>query len=184
MNTEKRILTLPIRLAVVVLIFGALFKIMHWPYAHDLMLISSITIAILYTLRFLFKKKKTTVTYVKLVLILLWIFKYFVDAFHLIKLPYILDVVILILFFWWLISDGLDFFKNRTFKVKGITKYLYILFSILCVLALALDIIIKIQHWPYGDLIFVIGILMLNFLIIADYFIVNGPYKKQKPLNQ
>ena len=40
-------------------------------------------------------------------------------------------------------------------------------------LALFLGIIFKIQHWPYGSMLFVLGVLSLNMLLIFDYFIID-----------
>ncbi|MGJ8548417.1 GldL-related protein [Winogradskyella wichelsiae] len=55
---KTKILTFPLRLSVIVLIFGALFKIMHWPFANNLMLIGAVSLAILYTIRFIKKKEE------------------------------------------------------------------------------------------------------------------------------
>ena len=63
---NSKILTFPLRLALIILIFGALFKIMHWPYANMLMLIGGVSIGLLYTIRFYFNTKKSKLDYVKL----------------------------------------------------------------------------------------------------------------------
>jgi hypothetical protein len=43
-DVQKKILTFSLRIALIILIIGALFKIMHWPYANRLMLIGGVSI--------------------------------------------------------------------------------------------------------------------------------------------
>ncbi|MFK7832164.1 MAG: hypothetical protein AB8B52_02705 [Winogradskyella sp.] len=153
---NSKILTFPLRIALIILIFGALFKVMHWPYAAILMFIGSVSLGLLYAVRFLKKQHKIKLDYVKFALISLWIINYLVNAFHLVALPYILEALIIILFVWWFIEEGV-----------------YYLCIGLTVSALFFALIFKIQHWPYGALLFTIGILMLNMLLIFDYFLID-----------
>ena len=71
-----KILTLPLRVALVILLYGALFKVMHWPYANILMLIGGVSIGLLYTIRFLNKEDKSKLDYVKIAIVLIWVFSY------------------------------------------------------------------------------------------------------------
>ncbi|WP_175455536.1 GldL-related protein [Winogradskyella thalassocola] len=43
----------------------------------------------------------------------------------------------------------------------------------LTIFTLVFGILFKIQHWPYGALLFTIGVLLLSLLLIFDYFIVD-----------
>lgn len=170
---NSKILTFPLRLAVIILTFGALFKVMHWPFAKQLMLIGGVSLGLLYTIRFVYKKNKSKLDYVKLTMILLWVFSYIVKAFHLINMPYIFEIVLLIFFIYWLAVEGISYFKNRKYKKNKFLKAIYYILIGLTVFTLFFGITFKIQHWPYGALLFTLGVLMLNILLIFDYFLVD-----------
>ena len=55
-----------------IITIGALMKIMHWPYANELILTSIISIPTIYCLRLLVKKEKQLLDFLKLV----WIISY------------------------------------------------------------------------------------------------------------
>lgn len=172
-DQSRKILTLPLRLVLIVLIFGALFKVMHWSYAKELMLIGGISIGVLYTIRFFNKKNKVQLDYVKVAFVLLWILNYFIKAFHLFSIPYILELALLILFLWWFISEGMDYINNRSFKKKGIIiKIIYYLLIGITVISLFFGVLFKIQHWPYGSELFVLGTLLLCIALVLDYFVI------------
>lgn len=112
---KTNLLTFPLRLSIIIVIFGALFKVMHWPYATHLMLIGTVSLGLLYSVRFINKKHKSKLDYVKLFMILLWVFQYLVSAFHIVYIPYIFKILLLILFVYWFIVEGIYYFKNRKF---------------------------------------------------------------------
>ena len=171
---EKRlkILTFPLRIALIILIFGALFKLMHWPYAQQLMLIASVSISLLYTIRFFNKTQKQKLDYIKLALVLVWVFSYLNEVFHLFYFPYILEVCLFFLFAWWCIADGFSYFKNRKFKKNKVTKVIYTTLKVVTIVFLVFGMLFKIQHWAYGSELFVLGVLLLCSVLILDYFIV------------
>ena len=167
-----KILTFPLRIAIVILIFGALFKIMHWPYANNLMLLGGASIGILYTIRFVYKREKTILDYVKLAMILIWVFNYLSNAFQIFYVPYIYEILLLILFIYWFYVEGISYFKSRSYRKNRFLKAVYYILIGLTVFTLVFGILFKIQHWPYGALLFTIGVLLLSLLLIFDYFIV------------
>ncbi len=145
---------------------------MHWPYAQQLVLIGSIAITILYLIRFIYKKEKATLDYVKLGLVVLWTFSYSVKTFHVLQIPYILELLLLILFVWWFIEEGLTYFTRRKLKDNGFIKFFYYGFSIMAVALIIIGALFKIQHWPFGALILTIGFLLLSIMLIVDYFVI------------
>lgn len=169
---KTNLLTFPLRLSIIIVIFGALFKVMHWPYATHLMLIGTVSLGLLYSVRFINKKHKSKLDYVKLFMILLWVFQYLVSAFHIVYIPYIFKILLLILFVYWFIVEGIYYFKNRKFKKNKFLKIVYYLLVGCTVFTLFFGIIFKIQHWPYGALLFTLGVLLLSVLLIFDYFII------------
>ena len=170
---NSKILTFPLRLALIILIFGELFKIMHWPYANMLMLIGGVSIGILYTIRFIFKTEKSKLDYVKLAMILIWVFSYLVKVFHLFYVPFVFETLLLILFIYWFFVEGIDYFKSRTYTKNKFLKGIYYAFIVIAIVTLFSGILFKIQHWPYGSILFTFGILQISILLIFDYFIVD-----------
>lgn len=171
-NTTIKILTLPLRLAIIVLIIGALFKVMHWSYAEQLMAIGSCAIMVLYTIRFFYKNEKVRLDYIKLILVVLWVFSYCNQALHLFNLPYYFEIAVLVLFVWWLIEEGVSYFSHRKLKENKGIKLCYYLLIILTICCLVFGTLFKIQHWPYGALLFTFGTLFLCITLIIDYFVV------------
>lgn len=172
-RTKK--LTIPLRLALIVLIYGALFKVMHWPYAQTLMLYGSLFILILYTIRFLLKTEKVQLDYIKLVLVLVWMIGYFIKVFHIFNMPYVFEIFFLALFAWWFIEEGISYFTRRKLKDNRWLKYLYYSFSIITIALLVFGVLFKIQHWPYGSILVTCGALLLSLMIIIDYFAIKKP---------
>ena len=169
---NNRIVTFLLRIALILLIIGALFKIMHWPHSKELMFIGGISIAFLYTIRFLSKTDKSRLDFVKLGLVLLWSLGYLIKIFHLYNLPYLIEIITMVLFFWWIIEEGFYYFKRRKFKEKGWLKIIYFILVGFVALSLFAGTLFKIQHWPYGSLIFTIGIFLLCFILVFDYFVM------------
>ena len=169
-----KILTIPLRIALVILLYGSLFKFMRWPYAQTLMLFGNIAILILYSIRFLFIKDKLKLDYIKLSLVLVWVFSYIVSAFHLFNMPYVFEIVLLILFVWWFIEEGLTYFTRRKLVDSRFVKFLYYLLLITSLTLVIVGALFKIQHWPYGAILFTFGVLMLSLVLILDLFVIKS----------
>ena len=171
-KSSKKILTFPLRLALIILLYGGLFKVMHWPYAQTLMLIGSTSIVVLYSIRFIYKKEKVRLDYVKLGLVLLWTTNYYLKAFHILNVPYIFEIVLLALFIWWFSEEGLTYFSRRKLKGKQLLKAMYYLFLGTSIACIVLGITFKIQHWPFGNILFTFGVLLSSIMLIVDYFVI------------
>ncbi|MBR9915159.1 MAG: hypothetical protein GYB32_10105 [Algicola sp.] len=172
MKTSNRIVTLPLRLALALFLYGILFRVMHWPYGEEIIVISGVATMILYVFRFLLKAEKKRLDYVKLGLVLLWMMSYIVDLTHLISVPYFFQIIILGLLIWWFIEEGPRYFLKRQLKDNGFLKFFYYGFVISAVALILMGILLKIQHWPYGSIIFTLGILLASLLLIVDYFAI------------
>jgi len=170
-KTPKKKFSLVLRFCLSILILGALFKVMHWPYANQLMLPAVSGILIFYTIRFLLKETKERLDYVKLLLVLTWSLHYLITVFHLFYLPEFVVYIPLILFGWWFIEEGINYFKNSRFKVGSAGKIMFTTFVLMSIGFIIIGALFKIQHWPYGALIFSLGMLLLSFLVIIDYFV-------------
>ena len=169
-DQPRKILTLPLRLGLIILILGALFKVMHWPYSKELMFIGAISIGVLYIIRFIYKKEKSKLDYVKLSLVIMWLFYYLTQVFHLYNIPYIVEICLVLLFFWWFTEEGVFYFKNQKFKTNRFLKITYYLLIGITSFLLLFGMLFKTQHWPYGSLMFTLGVVLLCVILILDYF--------------
>ncbi|UWX56198.1 hypothetical protein NYZ99_08070 [Maribacter litopenaei] len=70
MSTTNKTLKTPLRVALACLIVGMLTRIVHWPYAGGIILVSFLAILVLYSVRFAKKNPKKPVDFIKMVLIL------------------------------------------------------------------------------------------------------------------
>ena len=171
-KSEHNTLTLLLRVALIILLYGVLFKFMRWSFAQTLMLYGSIAVVLLYSLRFLFKKEKVQLDYIKLGVVVFWVFNYIVNVFHLFNLPYIFEIILLVLFVWWFINEGLSYFTRRKLMDNSFVKFLYYMLSIASLTLITVGVLFKIQHWPDGPLMFTLGVLILSFVLILDLFVV------------
>ncbi len=174
-NPTKKILTFPLRIVLILVIYSVLFKIMHWPYANQLLLIGSVLLMLLYSIRFLYKTEKTRIDIVKLGLVLVWTVNLVLKTYHIAFIAYALELILLILFVWWFIEDGLNYFTSRQLINNGFVKFFYYGFCIVAITLIIFGALFKIQHWPYGSLILTFGFLLLSIMLIVDYFVIKRP---------
>ncbi len=171
-NSTKKTLTFPIRIALILLVCAILFKVQHWPYASQLLLMSTIPLALLYSLRFLNKKEKKRIDIVKLGLVLVWTINIILKTYHINFIAYGFELVLFVLFVWWFIEDGLRYFSKRKFINNGFIKFFYYGLCILTITLILWGTLFKIQHWPYGSLILTFGFLFLVMMLIVDYVVI------------
>lgn len=163
------------------MLYGFLFIKMGWPFGHNLLFIGTVIITILYGIRFLYKKTKTRVDYVKLLIVLFWFLGLFGAVFNLFHMNEIIDVILIILTVWWLIEEGFYYFINRKLVNNMFLKVSYYFLLFLSIGFICLGYIFKIQHWPYGNIMFTLGVLLFSLLIVVDHFVINKHLNIKKP---
>ena len=171
-TTPKKILTFPIRLALIIILYALLFINMGWPYGHNLIFVGGLILTVLYVIRFSFKKTKVRVDYVKLSIVLIWFLGLFGVIFNLFHINKIIDVILIVLIVWWLIEDGFSSIINRRLVNKTLIKVSYYFLLILSIGLLCVGYLFRIQHWPYGNIMFTLGVLLFSLLIIVDHFAI------------
>tara|TARA_R110002167_G_scaffold190105_1_gene392373 strand:- start:303 stop:866 length:564 start_codon:yes stop_codon:yes gene_type:complete len=172
MPTGTKILKTPLRISIFVLLTGMLARIVHWPYASQIVLVSFIALAVLYAIRFWKKDHKKFLDYVKLVLVTFWSLN---GICRMLDLPYtlIFQIVTGIAFVTWFILEGTAYFMDEDRRSKN--SALQIWWNIAMVMG-ALSIIVgslmKVLHWEYATPLLVLGIVMVAFYILKDLFSV------------
>ncbi len=170
--TQKKALTVPIRLVTILLLYSLLFQYMQWPYGLDLMLIGSLLLAFMYGIRFALKRKKLNLDYVKLSIVAVWTLRIVTLVFIGSTFINVFNVVLIGLGIWWFFEEGIDFYSNRKLKLNGTLKVIYYILIALSVLMCVVGILLRILHWPYGALIFTLGVLSVSLFMIIDLFVV------------
>jgi len=173
MSTYKKILTMPLRLSIVVLLLGMLMKILEWPMAKQVMLVSFAVIGILYVFRFLKKASRHFVDYVKMVLVFFWTTN---GIFRIMDFPYtiLFQVIIAISFVLWFILEGTAYFLDDDRKAKNTTNQLIWNFAMVAgTLAIIVGSILKILNWEFALPLLIVGIVILAAYILKDVFKVD-----------
>ena len=173
MSTYKKILTLPLRLSIVVLLMGMLMKVLGWPMAKQIMFVSFAAIGILYVFRFFKKTSRHFVDYVKMVLVFFWTTN---GIFNIMDFPYtvMFQVIIAISFVLWFILEGTAYFLDDDRKAKNSTKQLMWNFAMVAgTLAIIVGSILKILNWEFALPLLTLGIVILAAYILKDVFVAN-----------
>lgn len=149
-----------------------LFQYMHWPYGMDLMLYGSMGLLVLYTIRFFFKRNKSSLDYVKLAIVVIWFFRIFVSTFVGPTYSYIFDIVLIGLSLWWFTDEGVNFYNDRKFRFSNSVKLIYYILFALSFVICAFGMLLRILHWPYGALVFTSGVLLISLFLILDLLFI------------
>ena len=170
MGTEKKLLTTPLRVSLVILLIGVLMKILGGTYSSQIMFVAFLSIGILYTLRFWKKPKKLFLDYVKLTLVFFWTTN---GIFRIMDLPYtiIFQIIIGITFVTWFIMEGSAYFMDDRRVSKNNTYQLLWNFAmVLGTMALIVGSLLKILHWEYSTHLLVLGVIIIASYILKDVF--------------
>ncbi|MBT8298128.1 MAG: hypothetical protein KJO52_07320 [Maribacter sp.] len=173
MSTYKKILTMPLRLSIVILLMGMLMKVLEWPLAQEVMFVSFATIGILYVFRFFKKPSRQFIDYVKMVLVFFWTTN---GIFNIMDFPYtvLFQVIIAISFVLWFILEGTAYFLDDDRRAKNSTRQLIWNFVMVAgTLAIIVGSILKILNWEFALPLLIIGILVLAAYILKDVFVVD-----------
>lgn len=171
-TNQKKVLTVPIRLATILILYSMLFQFMHWPYGIDLMLYSSIVLAVFYTIRFLYKHNKSHLDYVKLAIVVTWFLRVFIGTFISPRYSFVFDVILIGLGIWWFTEEGVNFYTHRKFRFGNTFKLIYYMLFALSFLICVVGMLVRIMHWPYGALIFTSGVMLISIFLLLDLFLI------------
>ena len=174
---QKKILTYPIKIALSIFLIGSLFKVMHWPGAKMQIIVGAGLVAILYTIRFLAKKEKDAIDLVKFIWIVAAAYFYVASVFHWPSLNYGIYIID-IMGIYWLYEEWGNIVKpswNQNIK-NHYTGIITIAF-----LSIFGGYSFKIMHWPYANLMIIIGYVGLVILLLTGDFILKTSSKKHNP---
>ena len=173
MGRYKKILKKSLRLSIVILLMGILMKIMEWPMAKQIMLVSFISIGILYAIRFWQKPVRHFIDYIKLILVF---FSATNGIFQLMDFGYtlIFQVIIAISFVIWFVLEGTAYFLDEDRKMKN--TYSHFIWNIAIVagtLAIIAGSLLKMLNWEFSVPFILIGIAIIAAYVLKDVFRVD-----------
>lgn len=171
MSNSEKILKLPLRVSLVILLLGTVAKITEQPFASELMLIGFSAIGLLYIFRFLKKPEKKFLDYTKLVLVIFWTAN---GIFKVMALPFTLffQIIIGLSFIIWFFMEGTAYFLDEDKRAKNSTSQIIwnctLFLGALAIIAGGLLILID---FDYAIHILSLGITLIAAYILKDVFI-------------
>lgn len=179
MSDMKKILKLPLRVSIAVLLFGMLAKILEWPFANEIMLFGFSTIAVLYIARFLKKSNKEFIDYTKLVLIVFWATN---GIFRVLDFPYTLffQIITAISFVTWFVMEGTAYFLDEDRRAKNsLGQILWNCLLVVGTLGVIGGTILKVLDWDYAIHLLSLGITFIGAYVLKDVFVPGEPREEE-----
>ncbi len=180
MSTYKKILKLPIRISIAILLMGMLAKILESFYADRIMLFGFFALGLLYMFRFLRKKQKQFIDYTKLVLVVFWVTN---GIFRIVDFSYALffQIVTVIAFIIWFVMEGAAYFLDEDRRAKNSTsQILWNCTLVLGTLGLISGSLLRILYWDYAIHILSLGITLIAAFILKDVFVPETSEEDQR----
>lgn len=180
MSTNKKILKLPLRISLAILLSGILAKVLEWPYATIILLIGFATLGLLYAIRFYAKAEKTFLDYIKLVLVSFWSLY---GVFTVLNFPYTLFFLTMtsIAFVLWFVMEGTAYFLDEDRRAKNsLYQILWNCALVLGTFGVISGSLLKILHWDYALHLLSLGITMIAAYILKDVFVPETPKEDEQ----
>ena len=170
MALAKKILRTPLRILITLFLIGVLMRVLHWPYASEVLLSSFFGIGILYCFRFWKKKEKRFVDYVKLVLVIFWTAN---GIFRIMDFPYTLvfQIVIAVSFLTWFFLEGTAYFLDEDRRARNsISQIIWNCAMVAGTLAIIAGSLLNILQWRFAIPLLIAGIAIVAVYILKDAF--------------
>lgn len=170
MESDKKILTIPLRISMCVILVGFIFKILHWAMASTLVTLGFISILVLYAIRFWKKPKKTFLAYNKLILISFWAINGLIQIFH---LPFVLytQIILVLSLVVWAILEGTAYFSKETKSKKiNVRSIIWNLIMVFGSLAIITGGFLKLLEWDYAFHLLTLGVFLITIYVFKDVF--------------
>lgn len=179
MESDKKILTIPLRVSMCFILVGFIFKILHWQLATTILTLAFASILVLYALRFWKKTKKNFLAYNKLILISFWAINGLIQIFHL-PLALYTQIILVFSLILWAILEGTAYFSKEN-KNKKLNTSLIIWNSIMVLGSLAIlsGGFLMLMEWDYALALLTIGVFLITIYIFKDVFAQEMREEKQ-----
>jgi hypothetical protein len=170
MAATKKILGIPLKISLGVLLLGFIFKLLQWPFSFPLMVVSFITIPILYSVRFWRFPQKKFLDYVKMVMVTAWSVN---GLFRLFQLPQtiLFQILILTCLIIWIIMEGASYFmEERGHKKNPYHLFIWNGLMVVGIISIIAGGISKLLDWEYSLFPLLFGMLLIILYVMKDVF--------------
>ena len=157
---SKKVLSIPLAVALCILTIGTLVHIQHWPFGLEIKLMSSLTIGLLYLIRYAYKQSKSLKDITKVIMVFTWTLLNVFVLYKLIDL-FLLRVILEIAGIVWLALEIRDILKKEPTWKRANTPQL-IGMGIVIMHAISMF-----QHWPFQIEIYFIALFAPLFMAIG-----------------
>lgn len=184
MALAKKILRTPLRIFIALFLIGVLIRVLHWPYADEILLGSFFGIGILYCIRFWKKQEKRFVDYVKLVLVVFWTVN---GIFRILDFSYtlIFQVIIAVSFLTWFFLEGTAYFLDEDRRARNsINQIIWNCAMVAGTLAIIGGSLLNILQWRFAIPLLVAGVLVVAAYILKDVFATTSKLEKEDRNNE
>ncbi|ASV32468.1 hypothetical protein [Maribacter cobaltidurans] len=181
MSKSNKTLKTPLRVALACLIIGVLARIVHWPYAGGIILVSFLAIAILYAIRFSRKDPKKPVDYIKMLLVLFWTTN---GLLRILDFPYtvIFQIGTALSFILWFAMEGTAYFMDQDRKSHNtVLEIAWNFAMVIGVLTIIAGGLMQLLKWEYAIPTLTTGLTIVTAYILKDIF--NAEKKEKKDNN-
>lgn len=170
METQKKILKTPLRIALVALLCGMVMKMLDWPYAEGVLFTSFLAVGLLYAVRFSKKKDKQPVAYIKMILVLCWTTN---GLLRVMDFPHTLffQIGTALTFVTWFAMEGTAYFLDEDRKAKNTLVEIFWNFAMVVgVLTIIGGGLLHLLEWEYSTAILTVGLSIVTSYILKDVF--------------
>lgn len=164
---QKNKFKIPLALSVSVILFGMNFKLMHWPGSIVIIVLGYLSLALFYTLRFLFKPEHNNLDKTKFMLVAVYCYQSILTVMHYPKfeeVQYLIWILILLL----IIQEIIRYYQEGNFSIS--IDFIKSPLFYLGMGGIVFGAMFKIQHWPFASMFLILGTTLTCSVIIWHAF--------------
>ena len=170
MPKKDKILKIPLRISLTIILLGMLLKVLLWPYAKEIVLFGFANTGILYVFRHFNKPQRKFIDTVKLILVISWTINGIVRVLDF-QNTLFLQIIVGIAFMTWFVMEGTAYFLDEDKKAKNQKLQVIWNFAIVIgALAIIAGSLLNVLNWPYAIPLLVLGIALIAGYILKDLF--------------
>lgn len=174
MESEKKILRTPLRIAISLLVVGFLFKMLHsTALSNPVILFSLAAIGVMYAWRFWKRTKKGFLQYNKLVLVTSWSLN---GIFKILNISHneFFQIVGGLAFIIWIIMEGTTYLiDDKEDNRSDIAYFMWNTMMIIGILAIIIGSLTKILEWEYATPTLITGFILVAAYVLKDLLVQN-----------
>ncbi len=171
MNTSKKVLKLPIRFSLIVILFGIISKLLEWSFAKEILLVGFTSLSALYAFRYVKKTERKFIDTTKFVLVLSWSIN---GVLQVLDLPFTLfsQILTATTFVIWFVLEGTAYFLDDDRNAKNsLSQIIWNGILIIGTLVVISGSIMRFLEWDYAIHMLSLGITLIGSYILKDVFL-------------